>query len=48
MKTYVISRSVLLRMRNVLDKCQIKGTHSIFNNIFLENKAVYEIMWKIL
>ena len=45
----VVSRSVLLRMRNVSGKScrQNQNTHFILNNFFfLENLAVYEIMWK--
>ena len=47
----IISVSVLLRMRNVLDKrCrENQKTHFVFKNpflfFFLENRAVYEIMW---
>ena len=44
----VISRSVLLRMRNVSDKiCRgNKNTHFMFNNFLFENRAAYEIMCK--
>ena len=37
-------------MRNVLDKSSTenKNTHFIFDNFFTENRAVYEIMSKIL
>jgi hypothetical protein len=47
-KFFVISRSVRLRMRNVSDKsCREKqNTHFKLNNLFSENRAVYEIMWK--
>ena len=44
-----ISRSVLLRMRSVLDKSyrQNQNTHFVFNNIFFPKiRAVYEIMSK--
>jgi hypothetical protein len=43
-----VSRSVLLRMRNVSDKIctENQNTHFMFNNFFPENLAVYEIMWK--
>jgi hypothetical protein len=43
----IISRSVLLRMRNVSDKScrENRNTHFVFNNI-LENCAFYEIMRK--
>ena len=42
-------RSVLLTVRNVSDKIyggNKKKTHFVFNNIFFENRAFYEIMWK--
>ena len=44
----IISCSVLLRMRNVLDKsCRgNQNTHFVLNNVFFENHIVYEIMWK--
>jgi hypothetical protein len=44
-----ISFSVLLRMRNVSDKsCRgNQNTHFLFDNFFfLENRIVYEILWK--
>jgi hypothetical protein len=45
----IISRSVLLRMKNVLDNsCRDKqNTHFVCNNFFPpENRIVYEKMWK--
>ena len=51
-RTYisVISRSLLLRMRNVSDKLciQNQNTHFVVSNIFFffENRTVYEIIWK--
>jgi hypothetical protein len=34
-------------MRNISDKFVEKiKTHFIFNNVFPDNRAVYEIMWK--
>jgi hypothetical protein len=48
-KFIIISRSVLLRMRNILHKSctENQNTHFMFNNIFpLEIHAIYEIMWK--
>ena len=43
----IISRLVLLRMRNVSDKIVEKiETHLMFNKLFSDNHAVYEIMWK--
>jgi hypothetical protein len=46
----IVSRSLLLRMRNVLDKsCRgTQNTHFMFSNIFFENRAAYEICGKIL
>jgi len=42
----IISRSFLLRMRNVSDKhCRgSKNTRFVFSNFFFEGRAVYEIM----
>jgi len=43
---FIISRSFLLRMRNVSDKSVRKiETHSLCSVTFFENHAVYEIMW---
>ena len=44
----IIPRSVLLKMRNVLDKScrENQNTHFEFSNFFFENRAVYEIMWQ--
>jgi len=43
----IISRSVLLRMKNVSDKfCRGNGNTFLFNTFFSDNRAVYEIMWK--
>jgi uncharacterized protein (DUF1810 family) len=41
----IISRSVILRTKNVSDKLYRKSKH-IFSH-FSENRAVYETMWKI-
>jgi hypothetical protein len=43
-----ISRSVLLRMRNVGDRIveKRKKTHFVFNYFFFVNRVVNEIMWK--
>jgi len=42
-----ISRSVILRMRNVSDKFIEKiKTHILHSITFPENRAIYEIMWK--
>jgi hypothetical protein len=39
----IISRPVLLRIRNVSDKnCRGTETHFMFNYIFSENRAVYD------
>jgi hypothetical protein len=48
--TYIltISRSVLLRMRNVSDKFEEKINTRILCRVtfFFENPAVYEVMWE--
>jgi hypothetical protein len=43
-----ISRPVLLTTKNVSDKSCVKTriTHFMFNGVFFENRAVYEVMWK--
>jgi len=42
-----MSRSVLLRMRNVSDKsCREKSKHILCSITFFENLAVNEIMWE--
>jgi len=43
-----MSRSVLLRMRNVTDKSctENQNTHFVSNNFFYINRAVFEIMWE--
>jgi hypothetical protein len=35
-------------MRNVSEESSVvsQNTHFIFNNLFSENRVVYEIMWK--
>ena len=47
---FIISHSVLLRMRNFSEKScrQTKNTHFVFNHFvfFFESRFVYEIMWK--
>jgi len=51
LSTCVISRSVILRMRNSSDKSyrENQNTRFTFNNLFFsENHAVYEIMWENL
>jgi len=44
----IISRSVIRRMRNVSDKsCRgNQNTRFMLNNVFVKNRAVYEIMWE--
>jgi hypothetical protein len=46
----VISRSVLLRIRNVSDKScrENQNTHFVFSNFFcsFENRVIYAIMWE--
>ena len=40
-------RSVLLRMKNISDKCrENQNTHFIFKFFFFENHPFCEIMWK--
>ena len=51
MKTFshvTISRRILLRMRNVIDKRRRKNqnTHFVFSDFFQKSRAVYEIMSK--
>ena len=45
---FMISRSILLRMRNVSDKSctENQNTRFLFNIFFFANSAVCEIMWK--
>jgi len=45
---FIISRSVLLRMRNdSYTSCRAnQNTLFMFNNLFFENIVIYEIMWK--
>jgi len=44
----IISRWLLLRMKNASDKCrEVQNTHCMFKNFFPpENHAVYEIVWR--
>jgi len=43
---FIISLSFILRMRNVSDRFSRENriTHLMLNNIFFENRAVFEIM----
>ena len=45
---FIISRSFLLRMRNVSDKSrrENQNTYFVFCNFFSENRTVYEIVCK--
>ena len=46
---WIVSRSVLLKMRNVLERSctENQNTHFVLNNFFsFQNHAVCEIMWK--
>jgi len=43
---FIISRSILLRMRNVSDKSFRENHDTHFMFTFFLNHAVYEIMWK--
>jgi hypothetical protein len=44
----IISRSFLLRMRNISDRSctENQKTHFMFTNLLPENRTVHEIMWK--
>jgi hypothetical protein len=44
----IISRSFILRMRNISDKScrEIQNSYFVFSKNYFENLAVYEIMWK--
>ena len=44
----IISRSAILRTKHVSDRSCTKNqnTHTMFDNVFFENRTVYEIMWK--
>ena len=48
----IISRSFLLRVKNIsAEACtETQNTHFVFSTFFflLENRAVYEVMWKII
>jgi len=46
----IISRSVLLEMRNVSDKScrENQNPYFVFSNFFFENGDIYEIMWKTI
>jgi len=47
LRTVIISRSVLLRMKNVLDESCIEYQNiSRSITVFPENRVVYETMWK--
>ena len=44
---WIISHSVLRRMRNVSDENYRENQNTfVFNNLFFENRVVYDIMWK--
>jgi hypothetical protein len=44
----IVFSSVLLRVRNVSDRSwrENQNKYFMFSNLFIENRAVYEIMWK--
>jgi len=42
----ILSRSVLLRMKHVSDKCRENRNTLLYSITFLKNHAVHEIMWK--
>jgi len=44
---FIVSHSVLLRMRNVTDKSCRENLNTFYiRQLFSESRAVYEIMWK--
>jgi hypothetical protein len=43
----IIARSIFFRMRNILDDVVDKITIS-YSKLFPDNRAVYDIMWKIM
>ena len=45
---FFTSLSILLKIINISDKCcrETRNTHFMFNNLFFERRAVFEIMWK--
>ena len=45
---FIISRSVLLRMRNISDRHCIENQNTPFliDSVLVKNRAFYEIMWK--
>jgi len=44
----IVFSSVLLRVRNVSDRSwrENQNKYFMFSKLFIENRAVYEIMWK--
>jgi hypothetical protein len=42
----IISRSTVLRMRNILGKICTENQNTVCPIIFSENRAVYEITWE--
>jgi len=44
---FILSRSVLLRMRKIREKScrETRNKHFMFNDLFFENRTVYNIMW---
>ena len=46
--TFMISVSILLRKRNVLEEIwrENQNSHFVFNNFYSANRAVYEMMWE--
>jgi hypothetical protein len=46
---FLVSHSVLLRMKNISDMLQRTSKYTFYvQNLFFENRAVYEIMWKYI
>jgi hypothetical protein len=48
--TVIISRVSIHKIRHISSRICREGqnTHSVFNNFFFENRAVFEITWKNL
>jgi hypothetical protein len=47
---FIISHWIIFRMRNMPEKVckENQNTFFMFKHIFFENRALYEIMWKIM
>jgi hypothetical protein len=43
---FIITRSIVLRKRHVLDRSSRSKTHISCSKTFFENRAIHVIMWK--